>query len=112
MEGRLSSPDVAFDGHPDDDEDAPFAPAHYVEDHSTDPARELENSDWEETNHGLLEQALGGLDARSQVIVQRRWLDENKATLHDLAAQFGVSAERIRQLEQVALGKLRLTMQA
>lgn len=111
MEGRLSASDVAFDGHSDDDDSAPFAPAHYLEDHSADPARDLEDSDWEAASHGLLERAIDGLDERSQVIMQRRWLDEDKATLHELAEQFGVSAERIRQLEQAALGKLRTAMQ-
>ena len=111
MEGRLSASDVAFDGHPDDEDSVAFAPAHYLEDRSADPALDLEESDWEAASHGLLEQALDGLDARSQVIMQRRWLDEDKATLHELAAQFGVSAERIRQLEQAALGKLRIALQ-
>lgn len=111
MEGRLSASDVAFDGHPDDEDSTAFAPAHYLEDRSADPALDLEESDWEAASHGLLEQALDGLDKRSQVIMQRRWLDENKATLHELAAQFSVSAERIRQLEQAALGKLRTALQ-
>jgi RNA polymerase sigma-32 factor len=112
MEGRLAASDVSFDGHPDDEEENPsFAPVHYVEDRRFDPARELEEADWESDSHERLGSALAALDERSRVIVQKRWLDEQKATLHELAAQFGVSAERIRQLEQVALNRLRGAMQ-
>jgi len=113
MEGRLSASDLAFDaGADDDDETARFAPVHYLEDHRLDPARQLEESDWEESSQARLETALDSLDARSRSIVQRRWLDESKATLHELAADYGISAERIRQLEQVALGKLKKSMSA
>ncbi len=113
MEGRLSAADVAFDaGTDEDDETARFAPVHYLEDRRFDPARALEDSDWEAASHDRLEHALGGLDERSREIVQRRWLDEDKATLHELAARFGVSAERIRQLEQGAFRKLRAAMGA
>jgi len=113
MEGRLAAADVAFDAHPDDDDEtASFAPAHYLEDRRHDPATQLEDADWETDNHERLGNALEGLDARSRVILQRRWLDDDKATLHELAAHYGVSAERIRQLEQVALKKLRSSMLA
>jgi len=114
MEGRLSATDVAFDAAADDDDDsAQFAPVHYLEDRRFDPAMELEESDWEVSSQERLERALAALDERSRAIVQSRWLDEdNKATLHDLAARFGVSAERIRQLEQSALKKLRASMLA
>ena len=108
MEGRLASSDISFDGHPDDDEDtAHFAPAQYLEDARYDPATELEKADWEADSSARLASAIDALDTRSRAIVQHRWLDDDKATLHDLAARFGVSAERIRQLEQVALKKLR-----
>jgi RNA polymerase sigma-32 factor len=111
MEGRLSASDLAFDAATDDDDEtAQFAPVHYLEDHRLDPARQLEESDWEESSQARLEAALDSLDARSRSIVQRRWLDEAKATLHELAAEYGISAERIRQLEQVALGKLKKSM--
>lgn len=111
MEGRLSAADVAFDpGSDEEDETARFAPVHYLEDHRFDPGRTLEESDWETASHERLRQALTVLDDRSRQIVQRRWLDESKATLHELAAHFGVSAERVRQLEQAALGKLRTAM--
>jgi RNA polymerase sigma-32 factor len=113
MEGRLAASDLAFDGHPDEDEEGTnFAPVHYLEDRRHDPARQLEESDWESDSQERLVQALGMLDERSRVIVQRRWLDEEKATLHELAERFGVSAERIRQLEQGAMKKLRNAMQA
>ncbi|MCG3170660.1 MAG: RNA polymerase sigma factor RpoH [Pseudomonadales bacterium] len=113
MEGRLSAADVAFDaGTDEEDETARFAPVHYLEDRRFDPERALEDSDWEAASHERLEHALAGLDERSREIVQRRWLDEDKATLHELAARFGVSAERIRQLEQGAFRKLRAAMGA
>ena len=113
MEGRLASVDVAFDGAMDDDaDDAPMSPSQYLEDRRFDPEQQLEQSDWETANERRLEHALSGLDARSRAIIQCRWLDESKATLHELAERFGVSAERVRQLEQNALKKLRLTMQA
>ncbi|MFM7786403.1 MAG: RNA polymerase sigma factor RpoH [Gammaproteobacteria bacterium] len=113
MEGRLAASDLAFDGNPDEDEEgASFAPVHYLEDRRHDPARQLEESDWESDSQERLVQALGTLDGRSRVIVQRRWLDEEKATLHELAEHFGVSAERIRQLEQSAMKKLRNAMLA
>ncbi len=113
MEGRLSAYDAAFDaGADDDDESAYKAPAHYLEDKRFDPAQQLEQANWEETNVNNLTLALGGLDDRSRDILQQRWLNEDKATLHDLAAQYGVSAERIRQLEKNAMKKVRVAMEA
>jgi RNA polymerase sigma-32 factor len=111
MEGRMASSDVSFDGHPDeDDEGGTYAPVHYLEDRRFDPARELEEADSEADSHDRLGNALASLDERSRTIVQRRWLDEQKATLHELAAQFSISAERIRQLEQAAINRLRSAM--
>ena len=108
---HCEQPAQSTDGHADDDDEAAsYAPVHYLEDHRFDPARELEATNWEADSHDRLGGALEALDARSRTILQRRWLDENKATLHELAAQFGVSAERIRQLEQAAMKKLRLSM--
>tara|TARA_B100000446_G_scaffold38357_2_gene33706 strand:+ start:815 stop:1669 length:855 start_codon:yes stop_codon:yes gene_type:complete len=113
MEGRLSAYDAAFDaGADEDDESAYKAPAHYLEDKRFDPAVQLEQANWEETNNNNLALALGGLDDRSRDILQQRWLNEDKATLHDLAAQYGVSAERIRQLEKNAMKKVRVAMEA
>lgn len=108
MEGRLHAYDAAFDaGVDDDDESASKAPAYYLEDQSADPARLVEADNYQQDSTSQLYQALLQLDERSRDILQRRWLDEEKATLHDLAAVYQVSAERIRQLEQNALRKLK-----
>ncbi|HEY7885263.1 MAG TPA: RNA polymerase sigma factor RpoH [Cellvibrionaceae bacterium] len=114
MEGRLSAFDTAFDAPESDDDDSHFvAPAHYLEDHSQDPATQLETSNWEESSVNGLELAMEQLDDRSRTILQRRWLnDDDKATLHDLAAEYGVSAERIRQLEKNAMKKIKTMMLA
>ena len=112
MEKRLAAHDASFDGPVDgDDEDgASYAPANYLEDHSQDPAGQLENADWSEQSHKRLAYALESLDERSREIVARRWLAEEKATLQELADQYQVSAERVRQLEKMALGKLKQVM--
>ncbi|MBR9912588.1 MAG: RNA polymerase sigma factor RpoH [Gammaproteobacteria bacterium] len=114
MEGRLSAYDAAFDAGTDDDDDTAYqAPAYYLEDRRYDPATQLEDADWEDSNVSSLVVALEGLDERSRDIIQQRWLnEENKATLHDLAAKYGVSAERIRQLEKNAMKKVRVAMEA
>ena len=114
MEGRLSSYDAGFDaGADDDDESAYQAPANYLEDHRYDPAQQLEAADWSDDNVSRLQMALKTLDERSQMIIQRRWLnDDQKSTLHELAAELGVSAERIRQLEKNAMKKVRIAMEA
>jgi len=113
MEGRLSSGDVAFDGALDEDEDSvSFAPAQYLEDASANPELALEQANWEDDSQQRLTLALESLDERSREIVRTRWLEESKPTLHELADRFGVSAERIRQLEQNAMKKLRASMLA
>ncbi|NNJ94151.1 MAG: RNA polymerase sigma factor RpoH [Halobacteria archaeon] len=114
MESRLSGHDIGFDlTAADDDEDTRhFAPAAYLADHSQDPARVLEQSDWSERNTSSLAEALVTLDERSRTILEERWLSEDKTTLHDLAARYGVSAERIRQVEKNAINKLKKTMLA
>jgi RNA polymerase sigma-32 factor len=111
MEGRLSANDMNFDVGVDDDDDA-IAPIHYLEDRSADPALQLEDSDWEESSQQDLSVALEKLDARSRDILNSRWLSESKATLHDLADKYGVSAERIRQLEKNAMNKVKAILQA
>ena len=114
MEGRLSAYDAGFDaGADDDDESAYQAPANYLEDHRYNPAEQLEAADWNDDNVRRLQDALKTLDERSQIIIQRRWLnDDDKSTLHELAAEFSVSAERIRQLEKNAMKKVRVAMEA
>ena len=108
MEMRLYHTDASFDGHADEHDDGlQMTPAGYLTDNSFSPAEQLETADWSsQSNHSLYE-ALSQLDTRSQEILQTRWLKENKATLQHLADKFGVSAERVRQLEQSALKKLR-----
>ena len=113
MEGRLSSRDLAFDLPRDaDDDDSWQTPQYYLEDHSADPALAVESSDWQQNSETQLHQALAELDERSRDILAQRWLAEDKATLHELAAQYSVSAERIRQLEQNAMKKLRASISA
>ncbi len=113
MEGRLTSRDVAFDLPVDsDDNDAWQAPQAFLEDHSADPAMTVESADTQLDGETRLHDALDGLDERSRDIVARRWLAEKKSTLHELAADHGVSAERIRQLEANAMKKLRTALAA
>ena len=115
MESRLSGHDVSFDPAPDadgDDESEGFAPSAYLRDEHADPARRLEREDWEERTTSRLGEALEQLDPRSRDIVQRRWLSDAKPTLHELAAEYKVSAERIRQLETNAMKKLRAALPA
>ena len=114
MESRLSGQDIGFDlSAADDDEDSHhFAPAAYLTDESNDPALVVEQSDWSSETSGDLSVALEQLDERSRTILQERWLTEDKSTLHELAARYDVSAERIRQLEKNAIGKLKKSMLA
>ena len=111
MEGRLAGRDVAFDMPADADEDTAWqAPQHYLEDFSANPESAVESLDTSTQELAMLTTALDDLDERSRDIVSRRWLTEPKATLHELAAEYGVSAERIRQLEANAMRKLRSGM--
>ena len=113
MESRLSSRDLAYDAPVDaDDDEAWQAPQQYLEDVSADPAVLVEREDVRDSEEQGLQDALAGLDPRSRDILSRRWLQEDKATLHELAAEYSVSAERIRQLENNALKKLRSALAA
>ena len=113
MEGRLAAFDASFDGPMDDDDDSPVvSPAQYLEADGGDPADILADQDWQEQSSRRLGSALLSLDERSRDILERRWLAEDKTTLQDLANHYGVSAERIRQLENAAIGKLRNAMVA
>jgi RNA polymerase sigma-32 factor len=108
MEQRLSGRDVSFDPDPADDDD--FAPVAYLPSANSDPAQLIETDDWQTDAHDRLDAALGKLDARSRDILARRWLTDQKSTLHELAAQYNVSAERIRQIEANAIAKLKTQM--
>ncbi len=108
MEKRMDNRDMAFDMPADDAvEDSYAYPASYLQQHGADPAVLLENADWEGREQDLLSEAMAELDERSLDILSSRWLAEKKATLHELAERYSVSAERIRQLEQNAMKKLR-----
>ncbi len=106
MESRMASHDEAFELDPDDEDG--YSPSQYLDDPEIDPATVVEESNFEQVQRQRLAAALKNLDERSREIVQRRWLSEKKATLRELADQFGISAERVRQLEQNALKKLKL----
>ena len=113
MEGRLASRDVAFDAPTDSDEDDVWqAPQYSLADADNDPGQLVELADFTEDSLARLQVALAGLDERSRDILERRWLLEEKPTLHELAAEYDVSAERIRQLEANALKKLRTSLVA
>ena len=107
MESRLSGRDIGFDAPTDEDDDAPPAPAAYLQDLGADPYLSVSAADDEENQLDMLEQALAKLDGRSRDIVRRRWLAEDKLTLQELADEYGVSAERIRQIEANAMKKMR-----
>jgi RNA polymerase sigma-32 factor len=111
MESRLTSPDVSFDAH-DDAEDDEFhaAPAGYLQDLRYNPEVVVTRNNSEASRDERLTSALARLDARARDIVRRRWLDEDKPTLHELAAEYGVSAERIRQIEKKALTEMKQVM--
>src|SRR5210317_1700126 len=113
MESRLSGQDVGFDLPPNADDEVPYvAPVAYLESKSRDPEMELESSNWTEHNNTLLYAGLDQLDERSQDIIRCRWLQDAKMTLQELADRYGVSAERIRQLEANALRKMRASITA
>ncbi|MBT8077542.1 MAG: RNA polymerase sigma factor RpoH [Gammaproteobacteria bacterium] len=111
MERRLSSRDAVFDPVPDSsDEDRVYSPAAFLPSADSDPATLVENEDWHDDATSRMSAALEKLDDRSRRILETRWLTEDKLTLHDLAGEYGVSAERIRQIESNAIRKLRTSM--
>jgi RNA polymerase sigma-32 factor len=114
MERRLTSRDMVFDPGPDaaDDDPATFTPAAYLPSPNSDPAVLMEDIDWQDDARSRMTEALGALDDRSRHILETRWLADEKQTLHELADQYGVSAERIRQIENNAIKKLRVAMDA
>lgn len=108
MESRLSSTDMSFDPPAEaNDEEASFSPAGFLADETKDPADLIEREDSEEYSHELLHKALSALDSRSKEILIDRWLQDQKLTLHELADKYGVSAERIRQIEKAAMEKVK-----
>jgi RNA polymerase sigma-32 factor len=111
MESRLANQDLAFDGDDSDDDDGPSAPSTYLPDMRMEPASALEREDTASDRRDRLYAALEGLDERSKVILRARWLTEKKQTLHELAQEFGVSAERIRQIEKNAMKKMRIHLE-
>jgi RNA polymerase sigma-32 factor len=111
MEGRLTSGDPTFDGMNDDDDDGPaIHPSDYLMNNADDPALAVENANYTDDANEQLFAALADLDERSKDIIQQRWLSDEKATLHELADKYGVSAERIRQLEKNAMNKVKKVM--
>jgi RNA polymerase sigma-32 factor len=114
MEGRLTAHDMTYDMPTDGDDDDSWqtSPVNYLEDKRLDPAMLVEDADYRDNSEQQLHLALAELDERSQDILAQRWLSEEKATLHELADKYGVSAERIRQLEQNAMKKLRANIAA
>jgi len=112
MERRLSAPDMSFDPAPAEDEDESYGPSAYLPAPDSDPALLAEAEETEAGSSEQLAEAVRSLDARSRDILQRRWMGEHKATLHELAAEYGVSAERIRQIEATAIARLRRLMPA
>ena len=107
MESRLAGKDIGFDGPTDDDDVPVFSPSGFLPDPHSDPADIVSKSDYEASNERRLRSALADLDQRSRDILERRWLTDDKTTLQTLAEKYGISAERIRQLEQNAMKKLR-----
>jgi len=108
MESRLSSKDMSFDPPSEaNDDEASFSPSGFLADESKDPAELIEREDSEEYSHELLHKAMSALDPRSKEILIDRWLQDQKLTLHELADKYGVSAERIRQIEKAAMEKVK-----
>jgi RNA polymerase sigma-32 factor len=112
MEKRMAAYDASFDGSPADEDDDTVSPALYIEDMREGPEQQLETLETETGDQDRLRMALESLDDRSREIIRRRWLENDKSTLHELAEKFKVSAERIRQLEQNALNNMRQAIAA
>jgi len=115
MESRMAAQDMTFDPDPDDEarHGQSLAPVLYLQDKGSDFAEDIEEDNWESNAADKLAYALEGLDKRSQHIIHARWLDNaNKSTLQELADQYGVSAERVRQLEKNAMKKLKMAIEA
>src|SRR5471030_3259676 len=112
MERRLSARDLSFDVGPENDEEDSYGPAAYLPAADADPAEQVEAEEWSSSSHQQLSAAMNRLDDRSRTILQRRWMSDDKATLHELATEYGVSAERIRQIEAGAMTRLKALLPA
>ncbi|MEO6078428.1 MAG: RNA polymerase sigma factor RpoH [Steroidobacteraceae bacterium] len=112
MEQRLSARDMSFDPAPESDDDDSYGPSLYLPSPAADPAEQAEDSEWDADLRERLTTAIARLDARSQDILRRRWINEDKPTLHELADEYGVSAERIRQIESAAMKRVKALMAA
>ncbi len=112
MEQRLSARDLSFDPGPERDDDESYSPALYLPASNADPATEVEREEWEDDSSDRLTRALEKLDERSRGILKRRWMTDDKATLHELAEEYRISAERVRQVENDAIRKLKGLMAA
>ncbi|MGB5133440.1 MAG: RNA polymerase sigma factor RpoH [Steroidobacteraceae bacterium] len=111
MEQRLAARDLSFDPAPDaDEEEGVGSPSLYLPSPELDPAATVEKEEWEGAVSDSLAAAIGRLDERSRAVIKARWLADDKRTLQDLADEYGVSAERIRQIEATAIGRLRTEM--
>ncbi|WP_084349701.1 RNA polymerase sigma factor RpoH [Moraxella oblonga] len=109
MESRLTSYDASFEMQDSDEDDGRYAPQLFLED-AIDPAQVVEDADWEGNTNNALQIAMQGLDDRSRDIITQRWLADQKSTLHELANQYNISAERVRQIEKNAMDKIREAM--
>jgi RNA polymerase sigma-32 factor len=112
MEQRLSARDMSFDPAPEADDEDHYGPSLYLPAPAADPAEQAEDSEWDADVRERLNSAIARLDVRSQNILRRRWIDDDKPTLHELAAEYGVSAERIRQIEAAAMKRVKTLMAA
>jgi len=110
MESRLTASDAAYDGYESDDDYSVISPSQYLSSDTEDPADFVQRIDEETDNKYKLAEALKRLDDRSREILRKRWLSDDKVTLHELASFYGVSAERVRQIEKNAMAKIRKTM--
>jgi len=111
MEYRFNGNEIALDYHDEDNEDEVFRPISYLQDENADPVKQLISKESESNNLSALSNAIKSIDERSRYVLESRWLSEEKSkTLHELADELGVSAERIRQIEQNALKKLKSLM--
>ena len=110
MEKRLHARDAIFDPAPDADDERSFTPAAYLPSPDSDPAKLVETADFNDDASARMAAAIRTLDDRSRHIIESRWLSEDKRTLHDLADEYGISAERVRQVEANAIKKLRSAM--